>query len=369
MKKGGNSNIERKLADLHYPFSEDSWDKMEMLLNEEEDKLTGGLPAPQDTNTIHGIFRSIGVIVVFVVATVGATYPTKLTNSLLKNTPNIVIDTQTEEREQIPPADNKSIKVENNIIKLHTAAVSRKKESRTVTPNIPIRKHLLMQEPTIRLKRPVQISKLTIKKPNINKEPKLAELSKIKVPTTWHYDLQFGYERLPKSFFLLNNFNNRYYAGINMSKDLNKKLAINFNYTFSIYNKGFRNDINLIGLSEEEVNINIDTNTVQVYSNNIAIESSFRNLTQTSVFSNSVGLSTIFQVKKWNFESGIFFEHLLPQHGLRGNNWGVHTGVSRDISKRIGLTITGRYGSARPALDPKSFNNYSLGFGLKYKLK
>ncbi len=372
MKKGGKSNIEKKLEGIHYPFSEDSWDKMEMLLNEEDNKLTGGLPAPQEGNTVQGIFRSIGLVAVLVVATLGATSSTEINSS------SFTKESETPTEKQINTTKQGILEVDTKteiIIAdepIYTSLVSRRKIDQAVVPTIPYRKHFIMQNRSILLKRPIQLNPLPSGTSALITKPNLAQITRKQSSTNWHFDLQFGYERLPQSLLLFSDFKNRFHTGLNMRKDLNKNIAINFNYTFSIYNNRIDNEFSLLAQEDEsEISINIDTtsNNINTPFDNDILRSSYSNFSKRSAFSNSVGVSTIFKVKKWNFETGLFYEHIIPQQGIRGNNWGINTSINRQISDRINLNLTGRYGSSTPSIDSKIFNNYSLGLGLKYKLK
>lgn len=372
MKKGGKSNIEKKLEGIHYPFSEDSWDKMEMLLNEEDNKLIGGLPAPQDGNTVQGIFRSIGIIAVLAVATLGATSSTEIITSSFT-------------KESVPPTEKQinttkqgisAVDTKTEIIiadeSIYTNLVGRSKIDHAVVPTIPYRKHFIMQNRSILLKRPIQLNPLPSGTSALITTPNLAQITSNQSSTNWHYDLQFGYERLPQSLLLFSDFKNRFHTGLNMRKDLNKNIAINFNYTFSIYNNRIDNGFSLLAQEDEsEISINIDTtfNNINTPFDNDILRSSYSNYSNQIALSNSIGLSTIFKVKKWNFETGLFYEHIIPQQGIRGNNWGINTSINRQISDRVKLNLTGRYGSSRPSIDSELFNNYSLGLGLKYKLK
>lgn len=373
MKKGGKSNIEKKLEGIHYPFSEDSWDKMEMLLNNEEDKLTGGLPAPQDGNTVQGIFRSIGILAVLTIATLGASSPS-ISNAVLNkdrtitNTEKLVITDEPK-----VSIDDKKLLQETTIERTNKTisqeVVTNNKKQLAVVPQIPHRKQLLVQNEGILLKRSIQISPLDNEIPTLVMEPNLGELVKHKPASIWHIDLQFGYERVPQSFLFFNDFKNRFHTGLNINKALNKNIALNFNYNFSMYYKELSNDL-LLSMEDDsnELSSSDSTSTANAYDNNL-LRSNFRNFSNQRVFSNSVGLSTILKVKKWSFETGIFYEQFIPQQGINGNNWGINTSINRRIFNRIDLNLTGRLASSKPSIETKLFNNYSLGIGLKYKLK
>lgn len=370
MKKGGKSNIEKKLESIHYSFSEDSWNKMEILLNEEDNKLTGGIPAPQEGNTVQGIFRSIGIIAVLIVATLGATSSTEINNSTFTKEFEITTEKQINTtKQEIKAIDlNSEIKIANE--PFYSSLVSKNKVDLSVIPAIPYRKHFIIQNKSIAVKRPIHISPLPSGTSALITIPNLTKAIDNQSSTIWHYDIQIGYERMPQSFLLFNDFNNRLLAGLNMRKDFSNNIAINFNYTFSIYNKQLNNFSSLAQGYDQEVSISIDTTSNTNVSNedDILIDI-YSNFSNQNVFSNSVGLSTIFKVKKWNFETGLFYEQIIPQRGISGNNWGINTSINRQVSNRISLNLTGRYASSGPSIDSKLFNNYSLGLGLKYKLK
>ena len=371
MKKGGNSNIERKLADLNYPFSEDSWNKMEMLLNEEEDKATGGLAPSQNGISGQGIFRSLGIIAVLVVATLGTSNTIKLDSLSLNTKPDFGIEKQISNRITDTTLESNKTKFSNDIYQFSSPLITKKDNRKiSVSPQIPSRKHFIQQKQTIRLVRPSLINSIANKIPELTIEPIIPTLEiKNTEAKLWHLDLQAGYERLPNSLLLFTNFNNRLYTGINVSKVLNKKISLNFNYTLSAYSSGSNYDLLALEDSSTEIAVNEDTSSyISTYSE-ADLRNSYSNFTRNFIFSNNLGVSAIVKVKKWNFESGLFYEQIIPQQGVKGNNWGIYTAINRELSKRISLNITGRYGSSTPALDPKLFNNYSFGLGLKYKLK
>ena len=68
MKQGKNTHIERKLSELDYPFSETNWDAMEALLDQEDNKGTAGLSPSGKESIPNGIFKSLGIITVLLVA-------------------------------------------------------------------------------------------------------------------------------------------------------------------------------------------------------------------------------------------------------------------------------------------------------------
>lgn len=371
MKKGGNSNIERKLAELHYPFSEDSWNKMEMLLNEEEDKATGGLAPSQNGILGQGIFRFLGITAVLIVATLGTSNTTKIDSLNLNTKPDFGIEKQISNRITDTAIENNKTKFSNEGYQPSNLLITKKdKHKVSVSPQIPNRKHFIQQKRTARLVRPSLINTIAHKIPDFTIEPLIPALEiKNTEAKQWHLDLQAGYERLPNSILLLTNFNSRIYSGINAHKVLNKRISLNFNYTLSVYSNRFNHNQtafeNNIGTINETEDINsLTSNTIEA-----DLRNSYVNFSRNLIFSNTLGVSTIIKVKKWNFESGLFYEQIIPQQGVKGNNWGIYTGINRDLSKRISLSITGRYGSASPSLDPKLFNNTSFGIGLKYKLK
>ncbi|MDG1298209.1 MAG: hypothetical protein P8P48_13775 [Saprospiraceae bacterium] len=371
MKKGGNSNIERKLADLNYPFSEDSWNKMEMLLNEDEDKATGGLAPSRNGISGQGIFRSLGIIAVLVVATLGTSNTIKLDSLSLNTKPGFGIEKQISNRITNTTLENNKTKFSNDIYELSNPLITKKDYRKiSVSPQIPNRKHFIQQKQTTRLVRPSLINTIANKIPELTIEPMIPALEIKNTGTKlWHLDLQAGYERLPNSLLLFTNFNNRLYSGINVCKVLNKKISLNFNYTLSAYNSRSNNKLLALEDSSNIISINEDTSSYISISSEADLRNSYSNFTRNFIFSNNLGVSAIVKVKKWNFESGLFYEQIIPQQGVRGNNWGIYTAINRELSKRISLNITGRYGSSTPALDPKLFNNYSFGLGLKYKLK
>jgi hypothetical protein len=376
MKKGGNSNIEKKLEDIHYSFSEDSWDKMEMLLNEEEDKLTGGTPAPQDGHSVYGIFRSVGIILVLLIATLGASTPVKTELFNSKTLPVTQAESQVKTSLKEIITEESNIIFENDIIEsvIPITLESNQRNSSVIT-KIPNRKTYINNLKPIRLIKPEKISPLSSKSPQLYQEPQLAEANTKITSNIWHYNLQFGGDLLGNSFNQIGTLQNRYYAGLNMHKDLNPHLAINLNYSFSIYSSARFLSSDLSSHLNENGNVGVSSDSSSTsnpleeslsYGNS---RSFFGSSNRNIVLSNSLGLSTIFKVKKWNIESGIFHERFITKQGTNYSNWGLNAKVGRQISNRIDIDLAWRYNLNQTPLLSNFSNNYSIGIGLKYKLR
>ena len=389
MKQGKNTHIERKLSELDFPFSETNWDAMEALLDQEDNKGTGGLSPSGIESIPNGIFKSLGIITVLLVATLGSVSQNEQIGYLPLE--QEASSTATEYKNEVsitPPTEPESTLGANDhtLIKLDQSNQPlligfEKSKSAKVYPSIPpLSPKLTIPEPNLlfnqhriiaAIDRPIEMLETTQVFPIQNPIQ-----SSVKYP--WEVQIGGGLAlNLNEQLF------NQSLLFRNLTLDFNKKKSNNWslgiNYKFSWYNNNsLFNDLVLADAQE----INATANYSEQYNLGDWIYSryggSFSSTggfdsnvdVRDNIYSHRIGLNAMYKFHtKWNLSAGLLYENIDVYKLQKFRQVGLQMGLNYALSPKWTITLETEQKAMLNSIAPtfKYHSNYALG--LKFRIK
>ncbi len=389
MKQGKNTHIERKLSELDFPFSETNWDAMEALLDQEGNKVTGGLPQAGSEGLPNGIFKSIGLIAVLVVATLGSVSQNEQMGYLtLEQEAPLTAKENTTEVLPTPPTEPKStLGAKNNtsigLTQSNNQLLTEFKESKSakVSSNIPsLPPKTTGPAPNLLFNQHRTIA--AIDSPIGMLETK--EIYPIQNPTQtsvkhpWEVQIGGG---------LVLNLNEQLFNQSlifrNLTLDFNKKRSDNwsfgFNYKFSWFNNNpLFSDLALIDAEEinatanysEQYNLGdwIYTRYGGSFSSTGGFDSNVD--VRDNIFSHRIGLNTIYKYHpKWNLSAGLIYENINVYNLQKFHQAGLQMGLNYALSPKWTITLETEQKAMLNSIAPAFKHHSNYGLGLKFRIK
>lgn len=389
MKQGKNTHIERKLSELDFPFSETNWDAMEALLDQEDNKGTAGLSPSGKESIPNGIFKSLGIITVLLVATLGSVSQNEQMGylQLEQEAPSTPIE-HTSEASTTPPTEPKSTFGAND----HTSTelnqtnqplligFEKSKSVKVYTSTPPLSPKLTIPEPNLlynqhriitAIDRPIEMLETTQVFPIQNP---------IQASVKYPWEVQIG------GGLALNLNEQLFNQGLlfrNMTLDFNKNKSDNWslgiNYKFSWYNNNsLFNDFALADAQE----INVTANYSEQYNLGDWIYAryggSFSSTggfdsnvdVRDNIFSHRIGLNAMYKYHpKWNVSAGLLYENIDVYKLQKFHQAGLQMGLNYALSPKWTITLETEQKAMLNSIAPafKYHSNYALG--LKFRIK
>lgn len=389
MKQGKNTHIERKLSELDYPFSETNWDAMEALLDQEDNKGTAGLSPSGKESIPNGIFKSLGIITVLLVATLGSVSQNEQMGYLpleqeapstaTEDTSEVSITPPTEPKSTIGANDHTSTELNQSNQSLFTG-LEKSKSAKVYTNIPPLPPKLKIPEPNLlfnqhrimaTIDRPIEMLETTQVFPIQN--PIQAS---VKYP--WEVQIGGGLAlNLNEQLF------NQSLLFRNLTLDINKKKSDNWslgiNYKFSWYNNNsLFNDLALADAQE----INVTANYSEQYNLGDWIYARYGGSFSSTgpfdsnvdlrdnILSHRIGLNAIYKYHpKWNLSAGLLYENIDIYKLQKFHQAGLQMGLNYALSPKWTITLETEQKAMLNSIAPtfKYHSNYALG--LKFRIK
>lgn len=389
MKQGKNTHIERKLSELDFPFSETNWDAMEALLDQEGNKVTGGLPQAGSEGLPNGIFKSIGLIAVLVVATLGSVSQNEQMGYLTleqeapltakENTTELSLTSPTEPKAALRANDNTSTELNQSNYPPLTG-LEKSKSAKVYTSIPPLSPKLTIPEPNIlfnqhriivTIDRPIEMLETTQVYPIQNP-------TQASVEHPWEVQIGGG---------LALNLNEQLFSQSllfrNLTLDFNKKRSDNWslgiNYKFSWYNNNsLFNDLVLADAQEinatanysEQYNLGdwIYTRYGGSFSSTGGFDSNVD--VRDNIFSHRIGLNTIYKYHpKWNLSAGLIYENINVYNLQKFHQAGLQMGLNYALSPKWTITLETEQKAMLNSIAPAFKHHSNYGLGLKFRIK
>lgn len=389
MKQGKNTHIERKLSELDFPFSETNWDAMAALLDQEGNKGTGGLSPLGNTGIPNGIFKSLGIIAVLLVATLGSVSQNKEMGYLpLQHESTFTPTENTTEVLPTPPTEPKStLGAKNNtsigLTQSNNQLLTEFKESKSakVSSNIPsLPPKTTGPAPNLLFNQHRTIA--AIDSPIGMLETK--EIYPIQNPTQtsvkhpWEVQIGGG---------LVLNLNEQLFNQSlifrNLTLDFNKKRSDNwsfgFNYKFSWFNNNpLFSDLALI--DAEEINAtanyteqyNLGDWIYTIYGGSFSSTGQFdSNIdVRDNIFSHRIGLKANYMYHpKWNFTASLIYENINVYNFQKFHQTGLQIGLNYTLSPKWTITLETEQKVMLNSIAPNYKHHSNYGLGLKFRIK